>query len=604
MWRFGIASVFLLSFATLSVCQSSCGHMWRYIREGSEVQGILTLASSQSTSPVYYIRLTLTVAKSLILLSLAQNGNFDYEVYEYDPTSGQLKPVITTKRPNSIRTTKKYENNIFLTERPVTTQTPASTLEMSDRNEIISVIVNCDSLLTFYNDHRGIYAHLAVPPIYGRQNIYLKAFIKVATLLPTRYVGEISLVKDKESTINDVANGQPILYRIRFPIQNPIPKLTAVHYNNQLICTGPHDVGEFVTTIQLDHTLYTGLSNNQLKPVGTNTNNYNNNVNNINFAPPPSRPQTQAPFRTTAPPTRPPPFIPQTQPPAPVLPTNSAERASEFSAQCGIPFYRPKESTGLVVGGKTGVKGQFPWYAAFHHNGIGNSGFICGGSLVSTKVVITAAHCVQDKRDAVIRRADESLFYLGKYYLNSQPQERDYIISAVAEFKVHSDWNPYAESFDGDIAAAILIRTIQFTNFIRPICIWTATQSYNDIINRNGAIVGYGKTEFSSSATDKPYYVELPVVDEGTCLRSNSAFSKITSRRTFCVGSRDGSGPCNGDSGGAYAVKSGGKWYLRGVVSSSLIDANTLACDTQNYAVFTDTAAFKDWILQIIEIHG
>ena len=54
-----------------------------------------------------------------------------------------------------------------------------------------------------------------------------------------KYVGEITLVKDKQNAINDVVNGFPILYRVRFPLQNPIPKLTAIYYNDQLICSGP-----------------------------------------------------------------------------------------------------------------------------------------------------------------------------------------------------------------------------------------------------------------------------------------------------------------------------------------------------------------------------
>lgn len=53
-----------------------------------------------------------------------------------------------------------------------------------------------------------------------------------------RYVGDIALVKDRQSTVNDVAKGLPILYRVRFPIQNPLPKLKAIYYNNQLICNG------------------------------------------------------------------------------------------------------------------------------------------------------------------------------------------------------------------------------------------------------------------------------------------------------------------------------------------------------------------------------
>lgn len=53
-----------------------------------------------------------------------------------------------------------------------------------------------------------------------------------------RYVGDISLVKDRQATVSDVASGLPILYRVRFPIQTPLPKLKAIYYNNNLICKG------------------------------------------------------------------------------------------------------------------------------------------------------------------------------------------------------------------------------------------------------------------------------------------------------------------------------------------------------------------------------
>ena len=40
------------------------------------------------------------------------------------------------------------------------------------------------------------------------------------------------------------------------------------------------------------------------------------------------------------------------------------------------------------------------------------------------------------------------------------------------------------------------------------------------------------------------------MVDLLTCLRSDIAFSRITSDQTFCAGdTAGGSGPCNGDSG-------------------------------------------------------
>lgn len=59
-----------------------------------------------------------------------------------------------------------------------------------------------------------------------------------------------------------------------------------------------------------------------------------------------------------------------------------------------------------------------------------------------------------------------------------------------------------------------------------------------------------------------------------------------------------------GDSGGGFVVKSGDRWYLRGVVSSALLDRETYMCDTHNYVVFTDVAQFKDWVIQHIDTYG
>lgn len=68
-----------------------------------------------------------------------------------------------------------------------------------------------------------------------------------------KYVGEITLVKDKQNAIEDIANGLPILYRVRFPLQNPIPKLTAIYYNDQLICTGPRGLILLIFSSTVSH---------------------------------------------------------------------------------------------------------------------------------------------------------------------------------------------------------------------------------------------------------------------------------------------------------------------------------------------------------------
>lgn len=215
------------------------------------------------------------------------------------------------------------------------------------------------------------------------------------------------------------------------------------------------------------------------------------------------------------------------------------DKFAEYNLQCGLPFQKLPETTGLVINGKPAKKGQFPWLAAYYHNGVRESGFICGGSLVSSKAVITAAHCIHYKHDAP-KSVEEALFYIGKFFISSLENEKDFVVSPAQRFILHPDWNPYTDSFDADIAVVALTRTIQFTNFVKPICIWTATNDYKDLIGFYGIIAGYGKTSRIDTPSDRPYWTALPVVDEATCLRSNNDFRKITSSRTFCVGSRDG----------------------------------------------------------------
>ncbi|KAL7035925.1 hypothetical protein ACKWTF_008625 [Chironomus riparius] len=428
-----------------------------------------------------------------------------------------------------------------------------------------------------------------------------------------RYVGDIDLLKSKESTSDDVANGLPIEYRVRFPLQHPIPKLTEIYYNNQLLCRGQKAVGDVVTTITLDHSFLTGLSSNNFYG---NPNTYPVRPTRLPITEPPIiRPTiTQSPV-TYRPVTYPPEtFRPKTQKPStrspPIItrpterPTSIDEKLGILNSQCGDPQVNLRNVTSLIVNGRMALRGQFPWLAAYYHNDEGFNGYICGGSLVSQKIVITAAHCINDKSEpSFVRKPDQAIIYLGRYNLRSDA-ERGYLFSGVTKFIMHADWNPRVDSYDGDIAAIVLLRTIQFTNLIQPICLWDSTNNYADIIDHKGVVAGYGKTQTSVAESSIPYWSELPVVDERTCFESNNVFLTMTSRRTFCGGNKDGTGPCNGDSGGAFIVRSGSKYYLRGIVSAALFSQEKFMCDTSNYAVFTDVAAFKDWIYIHIGTYG
>lgn len=105
-----------------------------------------------------------------------------------------------------------------------------------------------------------------------------------------------------------------------------------------------------MTTITLDHTFFTGISNPPLpqRPFVTPSKRPDITPTSQNYWMTPPRPTVQ-------------PVYPNFSTLRPVTESNNNEKINEFDFQCGVPDYRPPTSTGLVVGGNFAHRGQFPW---------------------------------------------------------------------------------------------------------------------------------------------------------------------------------------------------------------------------------------------------
>lgn len=225
-----------------------------------------------------------------------------------------------------------------------------------------------------------------------------------------------------------------------------------------------------------------------------------------------------------------------------------------------------------------------------------NLEFLCGGTLISEQIILTAAHCIHQNNNYILTK-DTIVLNIGRFDIDDW-NNKDYMTPTIKKIVVHPDYKRFKDwSFDADIALITLEQTIDFTtSFIRPACLWNGSTKLSKIVSTTGIVVGWGNDE-SGVPTSKPNKVEMPIVSKGTCLASQLSYKDITSDRTFCAGKRDGSGPCSGDSGGGLTININGRWYLRGIVSISLFDKATNSCDVGNYTVFTDVAKFLPWVI-------
>lgn len=466
----------------------------------------------------------------------------------------------------------------------------------------------CPDIFTYQVDTntKQVFGYVEISNIQVGQVAKLNIDLSIATQLPQNNVGSIVLVKSREATFNDILRGNPAQYRVNFPLQNILPSVLNIALNGQTICTGQRAQGQVITTINLEHTLYTQLQPNGL-PNG-NSFQYQRPVDSnqlpFNVYPAP-RPVQQFQPQPQPRPTEPPriAYQPETQRttflPAPTRPASRPNTArttitppvSSASITCG----RPSSSflNRLSFYGERVDKGQFPWIAPlFERSPSREPTYICGSTIISTRHLITAAHCVYEFDDFIV--PERLLAIPGMYNLDNFADENAKF-AYIQTVHPHDQYIHDDDLNDADIAILSLKKALVYTDYIIPICLWKDTNDLERVVNQEGIVAGWGVTEKGS--TSIPTYIKALIVSRKSC-RENFERMIPSNSRVFCGDGR-GSAPCNGDSGSGFVLKRGNQYYLRGIVSKGQQDRVTLICDVNKFAIYTDVAPYRFWIREI-----
>ncbi|XP_023947449.1 clotting factor C-like [Bicyclus anynana] len=260
--------------------------------------------------------------------------------------------------------------------------------------------------------------------------------------------------------------------------------------------------------------------------------------------------------------------------------------------------------TELIVNGAQTKQGDWPWHAALYKFEFPNKKYICGGTLLSKHFVLTAGHCVTEKRDPAPVLPEILTVVLGKYYFTGSDVES--VERQVHKVIIHEDF--LYRPLRNDIALLKLRTEVMFTTYIQPACLWYNRASEkllsDEII---GTVVGWG-FNINNSFTPVMQQMQMPLVSNSVCMSSHSYYNTIVNEHNFCAGYRNHSSPCNGDSGGAFQVfipdlalptmdtSTPGSWLVRGIVSVAKSRSDAALCDPDEYVVFTDVATYLTWI--------
>lgn len=247
-----------------------------------------------------------------------------------------------------------------------------------------------------------------------------------------------------------------------------------------------------------------------------------------------------------------------------------------------------------IGGGEISERGQFPWHAAIYYKKTETYVYQCGGTLITQRSILTAAHCATVNGDAL--DANDFLVYLGLHSLKRELGGEQ--IRKVSKVMIHPEYD--RQGLYSDIAVMKFVDSIDASDsVIMPICLWKDTDDLaSDFENQNGIVAGWGLNE-SGNINENLTFLSMPVVSRAKCIQKNRTFyTPLLNGRTYCAGDGSGKSVCNGDSGGGMVFFDRIKnvWRLRGVVSASIRKQNTFVCDMNFYAIFTDVPKFRQWI--------
>jgi chymotrypsin len=230
-----------------------------------------------------------------------------------------------------------------------------------------------------------------------------------------------------------------------------------------------------------------------------------------------------------------------------------------------------------IVGGQEAVPHSHPYQVALIHQRV-ILATMCGGSVISPTVILTAAHCPIGSQSTTV--------ISGAHNMNVIEANQQRRTVQSAQYRIHAQYN--SQNLNNDIATMILLQPLTLNAFVAAIPLAQGTAG--TFAGVTGQSTGWGRVADGAGSSPVMRVVTNPIITNAACAATFG--TAVVNAAVICIDTAGGRGTCQGDSGGVLSVAQGTGRLQVGVTSFGA----AAGCEAGFPAGFERVSAQIGWI--------